>query len=176
MTLNLEYVVIDTNVFLHAQNRNEDCFSSAQKFLEEILNSETKLGLDRDGLILKEYAKHILGKSPGFGLNALAKLLNRKHEFDRQTPRDVKRFIKGTIRKHNSQRDRTFLAVAYNSKSNSKSLFVCHDFTDFTPHVRAKCDRCIGVVVPCAGYCYHKQLGKCVDCRKWDVSIPTIRC
>jgi len=130
----LRDVVVDTNVFAHAQNPDEERFDASLRFVRRLLDVKTLLCIDpgfklppdvNRSLIGAEYLEHLHFGS--FAFNALATLLagERTSEIKLTVPHATKKRVLQLIRK---PRDRSFLIAAINSNEN---VFVSHDYEDF---------------------------------------------
>jgi hypothetical protein len=142
-------IVVDTNVFGHAQNPSEPRFASSVAFLQSLLESSTDMCIDavfafggaNRSLIGQEYIANI-----GFGSVSYV-VLQRLLESGRirivsiKVTQDVKKFIEVEIR---NVRDRTFLRVTYNSEERQMAS---HDRIDFTDHFRDLCRRRLGISI-----------------------------
>jgi hypothetical protein len=119
-----EPVVVDTNVLLVAEgvsSYSARCRANCGKLLEEVKASRTVV-LDRDRLILGEYARNLsgIGKQPGLGYEFWKWLLNSKlshsHcEYVNLTPHDDRGFDEfpdHLALKNFDNADRKFVAVA----------------------------------------------------------------
>lgn len=131
-------VVIDSNIFGHAQNPGLGAwFAEATTFLTELLEVETHVCLDEgvgsgQGRILAEYEKVI---SPtGLAAPVLAQVLleGRYREVPGRVPSIVRTRVNGLVRAQKAM-DRLFLCVTYQSH---ESVFVTHDDQDFGDEVR----------------------------------------
>lgn len=125
-------VVIDTNVFMHADNPASGRQEDAVEFLESIEQGNGLVDVDIEGRILGEYRERISGSSLSSGLLATW-LQNKKiqHIPSNATP-DVRRWIGRSV---GDALDRTFLKTAYSS--TGKKL-ISHDYTDFPDRKRTK--------------------------------------
>lgn len=133
-------IVVDTNVFVHAQDRTSEYFVSAAQFVAALLGGETRLCLDKEfdfdnpgqpgSLIGAEYGKHLQPQS--YGHVALAVLLatGRFRAIGTKVSDAARKWSDEEIKK---KRDRTFFRVA--ALSAEKTL-VSHDKDDFPAAVR----------------------------------------
>jgi hypothetical protein len=135
----LNDIVVDTNVFVHADHGDESRKHSAIAFLTALQASNTSIcvdeGFDLDeaknaSLIAYEYLKHLRAGMLGFAIvahlaqNQRVRMLSRKvRQSDKQ----------GLERKIANKRDRTFVMVAINSHEQH---LVSHDFDDFPSPIR----------------------------------------
>jgi len=143
-------IVVDTNVFLHAENRQEPRREQAEGLLLALQNQTctTLLCVDEGfdvneannrSHIGSEYLRHLR-----FGTLAYAVVVHllgsqRTKQVPRGVPRNVSRRIsqQGVV-----GADRTFIKVAYNSQDKT---LACHDFDDVPEAVRARLRGSIGV-------------------------------
>lgn len=150
----LEDVVVDANIFAHAQNPKEKHCDAAAEFLERLLQVNTKLCLDgyfEDGprnssLIGQEYLNSVQPTGKGYAF--LVKLLSSgrvKMGVSRKVPPNVRKIVADAIPKNNH--DRTLVFVSYNSASR---VVVSHDYMDFPKAVRGRIRKELGVVVEMA--------------------------
>lgn len=155
MNIDLTDVVVDTNVFLHADDPSTPHQSAARELVVALVNGHIALCVDKknansgDGdynsLILAEYAKHVRATMLAFPI--LQQLLaGRGAKF---VPRAVPDGIRKQIRQAvpGNTRDRTFVQTAYNTESG---VLASHDFTDFPLGVRAGLKARTGVRVATA--------------------------
>lgn len=147
----LNDVVVDTNVFLHAQNPSEIRFGTAREFLTLLLAADTKLCVDglfdpsapHLSLIGHEYLDHIPPTGPGYAI--LVRLLQTdrvKMNVPTRVLPPIRRRVVSLIPR--DPRDRTFVFVASNSQER---ILVSHDWVDYTPHVREEIKRLLEVVI-----------------------------
>ena len=169
MTLTLADLVVDTNVLLHAENPEEDCFAAAIDLLEEILGSETRLCVDNRfdldkgrnrSMIGWEYLNHLRFGSYAFTFLATMLREQRVIGVPRFPERRRKRII---FRLVGPSRDRTFVGVTCNSHEN---VLVSHDFRDFGRTKRSTLDRLLGVTVCCSVDLSQKSFRVCSRCSK----------
>lgn len=167
MPLNLNEVVIDTNVFRHAQNPNMDCFEAAKDFLINVLESKIVICIDDSDLIKYEYINKLCNAAPGLGAEILSKLWQARRVVpvgQNISSQKHRKIIERLIRRRDHQRDRTFVKVAYNTNDN---VLVSHDFKHFPVPVRNNLSKHIDVEVACAGEFYEKRTGNCGSCSIW---------
>jgi predicted nucleic acid-binding protein len=128
----LRDVVIDTNVFAHAQNPIEPRFPAACRFLDDLLRQATMLCVDpgfhpdescNTSLIGAEYLQRLRAGSPAFEVVLRLFSSQRIREVPRETTPQMRRRIVRLIR---DSRDRTFVIVALNS---DEKVVVSHDFS-----------------------------------------------
>jgi hypothetical protein len=136
----LSDLVVDTNVFVHAQNPAEQRFQDALNFLHKLLECDSKIGIDKlfsagsqnTSLIGQEYLDNLT--PTGFGYAVLVAMLQSgriKMDIPTRVPADVRRLVMREIPRN--KRDRTFAFVTYNTMDR---FLVSHDFSDFTQDVR----------------------------------------
>ena len=144
-------VVVDTNVFVHADNEAEQRHEKAVEFLECLLDSETSLVLDsgfdldpgkNESLIGQEYLKHLGPTTLGhIILSYLAQNERTSHiprsSFGAAMRNAVNQMISNT-------RDRTFVLVAANT---CDKVLCSHDFRDFPARKRRDIERKFDVAV-----------------------------
>lgn len=132
-------ITIDTNVLIHAQNPQEDCFEASNYLLEELLKTKTKICIDEGfdpntgqnkSIIGFEYISHIRPGSKSYSF--LFKLFQNKRisELQKFPELSKKKIIKRLIPKE-EQTDRIFLGVACNSQ---ECILTTHD----KPHFLSK--------------------------------------
>jgi hypothetical protein len=127
-------LVVDTNVFVHADNPSEQRHAASVSLLDALLKGSTSLGVDdgfdldsakNESLMGQEYLERLTPLSAGFQVLAYlaqsgrTKFVPRK--FDKATRDQVKQLIR-------NKRDRTFLLV---STEMVERVFCSHDFKDF---------------------------------------------
>ena len=144
-------VVVDTNVFLHAQNPSEIRFDAARTFLTSLLAADTMLCVDgvfdlsapHLSLICHEYLSHIPPTGPGYAI--LVRLLQtdrvQMNVSTKVLPSSRRRVV--SLIPHDP-RDRTFVFVASNSQER---ILVSHDWVDYTEYVRREIEKLLGVVI-----------------------------
>ena len=145
-------IVVDTNVFLHAENRQEPRREQAQ-FLLLALQQQSCTTLlcvdegfdlreaDNKSHIGSEYLKHLRFGTLAFAVVVHLLSSRRIKQVPRGVPPNVSRSIS---RQGVTGVDRTFVKVAYNS--DDKTL-ACHDFGDLPDAVRARLRDAIGVQI-----------------------------
>lgn len=145
-------IVVDTNVFSHAQMPpNQQDFLDAKAFIEALLECETQLCVDgildpespESSKIGWEYFNYV--PPIGLGYTALVKMLStgrvRMGVSDDVGP-VLRKFVVNLIR--NDSRDRTFVFVAFNTQER---IVVSHDRVDYTGRVRTQVQRRMGVTI-----------------------------
>jgi predicted nucleic acid-binding protein len=146
----LDDVVVDTNIWVHAQNPGEQRFKASVDFLNILRQCTTTLCIDRvfditgaqnTSLIGHEYMENL---SPGFAYSVLQHLLAsaRVKSISDRIPNNDKRKLEDLVR--NNTKDRRFVRVAYNSVEH---YLVSHDLTDFSVRVRSEIQRHLGVEI-----------------------------
>src|SRR5439155_16995687 len=131
----LSDIVIDTNVFLHAQNPNEQRFAASGRLLELLLRVKTALCVDpgfsldearNRSLIGAEYLEKIRFGSIGYATLIQISLGNRIKLVERQ----IDQRYRASFREWRLKpRDQTFLAVAIKGQNQ---VLVINDFATFT--------------------------------------------
>jgi hypothetical protein len=145
-------IVVDTNIFSHAQMPpDQQIFLDAKAFVEALLECETQLCVDgildpnspESSKIGWEYYTYV--RPIGLGYTALVQLLAtgrvRMGVSDDVGP-VLRRFVVNLI--PNDSRDRTFVFVAFNTQDR---IVVSHDKVDYTPRVRAAVQRRMDVTI-----------------------------
>src|SRR5579863_3787766 len=128
----LEDVVVDSNIFGHAQNPELNAlFREATDFLEQLVVTPTEICFDLPGSgaesrILKEY-RTVVAPS-GLAAPVLIKLLTERRfrEVESKVPRPIRRIVNNLIVKEKAT-DKVFLCTAFNSVD---SVLVSHDDED----------------------------------------------
>ncbi len=153
MPNNIDDIVIDTNVLVHAGNPNVKCFSASLQLLKNILDSEFSICVDEGSnpdrqknksLICHEYLEKL--RFGSFAFSFLTNLFQNKRVIEKaKNPgRKKKKIIEQTIR---NRRDRTFICVTCNS---SNGLFASNDFEDFQRPKRAVLKSKLGILIRCS--------------------------
>lgn len=132
-------LVVDTNVFVHADNPSEKRHAASVSLLDALFEGSTCLGVDEgfdldpaanESLMGQEYLERLTPLSAGFRVLAhlaqsgRTKFVPRK--FDAATRDQVKQLVR-------NKRDRTFLLV---STEMDDRVFCSHDFKDFQKRKR----------------------------------------
>jgi len=181
MLNNLREIIIDTNIFLHANNPCNKCFESSEEFLNFVLeNCNIKICVDigkSDGSqILQEYLDHINLQAPGRGSFILSHILaskryvgkNKHPQYENSKRRNdrKKKIIETNISNH-EQVDRIFLGVTCNSRDK---IFISDDFSDFHKRKRSILRAKLDIDIFCSnGMCFNSK--DCVQkCKNWDKS------
>ena len=148
--MSIEDVVVDTNVLMHASNPNEKRHQDSVEFVENLLESDTKLcideGFDLDetanrSLIGQEYLKHLVFGQVGAALLVSLAQSQRLSFVPCAVSGQARNLIDQAVKK---PRDRTFVRVAVNSTENT---LVTHDFEDFPVKIRKLFGKKIGVTL-----------------------------
>ena len=143
-------LVVDTNVFVHADNPSEQRHGASVKLLDLLLESDTHLGIDEGfdldpgrnrSLIGHEYLEKLTPMSAAFRLLAHLAQSGRMKFVSRSVDASTRRKINQMLR---NKRDRTFLLVA--SKTDDRVL-CSHDFQDFAKAKRKSVRTTIGVSI-----------------------------
>jgi predicted nucleic acid-binding protein len=131
-------IVIDTNVFLHAENDQEQRKQDCQDLINALIETTTKLCVD-EGFDLEEsrnrshigheYIKHLRAGTLGYALIERLARSGRMLIVPRKVPTSISRHI----RQIPNGPDRTYVQVAFNSR---EKLFASHDFGDIPQTVR----------------------------------------
>jgi hypothetical protein len=130
-------VVVDTNVWMNANDPKTKMFPSAFLFVAQLLSANTRICLDAKAVdnegkpieskILGEYTVKVLQQGPSTGANALAYMLanSRWRRVNPKTTDYARKWAEDKIRKPS---DRPFLIAAINSRSK---VLVSNDEKDF---------------------------------------------
>jgi len=147
----MDDVVVDTNVFKHAQDRSSHHFMASAQFIASLLGSEVKLCLDQGfdidnsaqptSLIGAEYTKHLQPQSYGHIALALLLATGRYKAVGTKVSDAARKWSDAEIGK---KRDRTFFRVA--ALSVDKTL-VSHDEEDFSMPIRTSAKRKFSVTI-----------------------------
>jgi hypothetical protein len=140
-------VVVDTNIFGHAQNPELGAyFTEATSFLETLVQARTVICLDasveeESSRALAEYQRVIV--PTGLAAPVLSRLLveGRYKELSGVVSPHVRTIVNRLVRK---SMDKLFLCLAYESID---SVLVSHDHEDFPDDVRERADQQLGVQV-----------------------------
>ena len=141
-------VVVDTNVFMHAENKVEARRDACAKFVEKLLADDTHLCVDEGFDLLEsdnrsqiggEYLRFLRPGSIGYHVVTYLALNQRVNNVSRAVPANVGRQITRLIY---DPTDRVFVKVAFNSRSQ---VFVSHDFANFPNRVRAQLHGNLGI-------------------------------
>jgi len=142
-------VVIDTNILLHAENKQEQRQQSCQILIDLLRDVDSKLCVDvgfdfeesnNRSIIGQEYIKHLRAGSLGYALVEYLARSGRVSILPRSVPPSVMRHIKQIPKGP----DRTYVRVANNSKDKT---FVSHDFNDIPLTVRKRIKDAIDVCI-----------------------------
>jgi hypothetical protein len=133
-------IVVDTNVWVHANNANEQRQEHAIALAKALLEAATGLCID-DGFDLEpaknrstigaEYLNNLRAGMLGYEVVVALAKAGRIKLISRNAPAATSQKINQLIRK---PIDRAFLRVAFNSSSK---ILVSHDFEDFQAAKRA---------------------------------------
>jgi predicted nucleic acid-binding protein len=145
-------IVVDTNVFLHAENRQEHRHEQATGLLLALQdNTCTTLLCVDEGFDLEEaknrsqigseYLRHLRHGTLGFAVVVHLLSSLRIKQVRRRVPANVSRRI---LQQGVTGVDRTFVQVTYNSQDKT---LTCHDFDDVPETVRARLLGAIGVKI-----------------------------
>jgi predicted nucleic acid-binding protein len=135
----MDDVVVDTNVFVHSNNPQEETYAASRQLVEKISNCSAKLCLDEGfhtdpaknrSKIGYEYIKHVRHGSLAFALILKLVTQQRIRILPCKVDARSKKIICQKIRK---PPDRVFLSVAINSLERT---LVSHDFEDFSDQKR----------------------------------------
>jgi hypothetical protein len=142
-------VVVDTNVFLHAENEQERRQLSCQELIGLFWEAKTKLCVDEGfcfeesknrSMIGSEYLRHLRAGSIGYALVQYLAANDRISTFSKKVPQSAMKHI----RQVPDGPDRAYVRVAHNS--TDKTL-VSHDFNDIPPTVRERIKHAIDVSI-----------------------------
>lgn len=143
-------VVVDTNVWVHSGNPDNEYFEHSLALVKWLSEVPTKICTDpgadiveakNRSIIFSEYLKHLRFGSPAFSVIAAKAAADQLKEVDRAVGRAALNKINRII---TNRVDRTFLRVAVNS---SERALVSHDFTDFDAAKRLTIEREFSVSV-----------------------------
>ncbi|TCK68479.1 hypothetical protein [Acidipila rosea] len=143
-------IVIDTNIFLHAENQQEQRQASCQMLIELLNDGESKLCVDEGfdleesknrSIIGREYIAHLRDGSLGYALVGYLARTGRVAMLPRKVPQAAKRHI---LQQIPDGPDRTFVFIAHNS---DEKVLVSHDFNDIPPTVRQRIKNAIDVCI-----------------------------
>lgn len=146
-------VVVDTNVILHADNKNEQRRAASIKFLKTLVDSKTKICVDNGfyliesknrSLIGQEYLNHLVSGTLGYAVITELALYGRINMVSRKVENKISRSINKLI---SNKSDRTFLKVAYNSIDK---VLASHDYCDFDANKRQQIKKIFNVIVDSA--------------------------
>ena len=131
---------MDTNVFLHADNQQEQRQADAQKLIGDLQHCHTHLCID-EGFSLNEaenrsqiggeYLKHLKPGMLGFALVAFLAQSARVKLVPRSVPQNVSKVIRNRV---HDRADHVFVRVAYNSIERT---LASHDFANLPTDIRA---------------------------------------
>lgn len=134
-------IVVDTNVFIHSNNPENEFFDQAVSFLEDLENSTFDIYVD-EGLnadearntsrIWSEYLRHIPSSTLARSLLAQLLISSRVLDVAAQVDQRISKVINQNVK---DKSDRIFVKVAYNSRSES---LVSHDDAAFPTALRKR--------------------------------------
>ena len=134
-------IVVDTNVFLHAEDQRQASCTQARELIRLLRTCATSLCLDEGfdldearnrSQIGSEYLKHLRFGTAGFALvDHLAKS-GRLRLLPRSVPQQVAKVINRHVGKGP---DRVYVRIAYNSQ---EKFLASHDFDDIPDGARNK--------------------------------------
>jgi hypothetical protein len=146
----LNDVVIDTNVLVHADNPGEERHRDAVELLDQLLEADTKLGIDEGfdidpqknlSLIGQEYLEKLTPTSLAYLILAHLAQTERvtfiPRSFGAHTRKAVNQILK-------NKRDRTFVLVAGETENR---VLCSHDFKDFGKRKRKDIKTKLGVAI-----------------------------
>jgi predicted nucleic acid-binding protein len=143
-------LVLDTNLLMHADDKRQSHREDAKRLLDQLRDGTTALcvddGFDLDesknkSLIGGEYFERLTATNTATAIIAHLFASNRVEFVSRTTPQAVKKCIEQCVRK---KRDRTFLAVAHNSK---EQVLGSHDYEDMQSKKRRHIKSSTGVKI-----------------------------
>jgi len=137
-------IVVDTNVFMHADNPKSGRQDSARNLLNQIDQNSIPIGIDDAQKIFGEYLEYLAASS--LGRNYLTKWFSQGAYvlISAKVPPSDARWIGKNI---SDTLDKVFLKVATNSQEQD---FVSHDFDDFPKRKRRDILARLGVSVQTA--------------------------
>jgi hypothetical protein len=146
-------LVVDTNVFVHAENTGVDYHASAKTLLKFLLNSEHRLGLDEGfsldsskntSIIASEYLTHVRAGMLAYSLLLVVTSQNRINPIPKklitQNKQKVKRYVRNKV-------DRVFLSVAIGTENKA---LISNDFEDFNHKKRLSLFALFGATIKCS--------------------------
>jgi hypothetical protein len=143
-------LVVDTNVFVHADNPSEKRHRAAATLLGQLVEGDTHLGIDEGfdldpstnaSLMAHEYLEHLTPLSAGFRVLAYLAQSGRAKIVPRKFSAVHRDHAKQLLR---NKRDRTFLLV---STEMDERILCSHDFKDFQKTKRKTIKAKLGVSV-----------------------------
>lgn len=143
----LDDVVVDTNIFGHAQDPNTGVlFDEAAAFLERLLTVETPICFDGEveanrSRVLAEYERVMF--PTGLAAPVLTRILveRRYKELSPRVPHHVRTIVNALLPVAESM-DKLFVCLAYVSE---ESVLVSHDDNHLTHDVRQRAEQRLGV-------------------------------
>ena len=151
MTMMLNDIVVDTNVFVHASNPNVPFHATSLALLRVLGDATVVLCVDEGfdiveaqnrSLIAGEYYGNLISGMVGFAIIATLASTGRLKQVPKRVPQAVAQKIRRLVPRN--PRDRTFLRVSFNSHER---ILVSHDFDDFGPGVRTALKASVSVAV-----------------------------
>ena len=154
-------VVIDTNVFVHADDKRQTRRNDSRSVMHALLGCGTQLCVDpgfstvpskNRSLIGHEYIKHIRAPMLGYAvltaLGVAGRIVAKPNTLRSKEQRQARQRLLPA-----NAGDRRFLTVAANS---AERILVSHDYTDFTKTTRKEIKRIFDVSVVEAVDCHPK--------------------
>ncbi|HEX5152627.1 MAG TPA: hypothetical protein VFW07_14350 [Parafilimonas sp.] len=140
-------LVIDTNIFIHAENENYEYQDDCILLLNTIIESDDIfVCIDENGKIWNEYSLHI---KPGMLANAM--FLKLGTERLKLLPRNIHAHINKKINQTGiKEADRIFVRIAYKTQDK---ILVSDEHEDFVNKIREIIKKEIGVDVIMANEC-----------------------
>jgi hypothetical protein len=147
----LSDIVVDTNVWVHAQLPSEARFESSVLFVTALRDAETVVCIDPEfdftgaantSLMGDEYIKHVRATGAGYAVLQFLFANARFVSVSRNVSTRERKIVMELVPR--KPRDRTFVKVAYNS---TERHLVAHDWQDFRQSVRDELESRLGVIV-----------------------------
>ena len=158
-----EDIIVDTNVFMHADNEKEMRCAASRKFVESLLKCKALLCVDTGFSTVESENRSYIGQEyltklifGGIGYSAVATLaMTQRVKFvEKKIDAQVSRKINQLV---TDKTDRIFVRVAVNS---TDSTVVSHDFQAFSDAARANLRKKISVTVLAADECEPTEPSK----------------
>lgn len=146
----LRDIVIDANVFLHAENEVEIRREACLQLISLLWKSQTSLCVDEGFSVVEasnrsqinaEYLTHLRFGTLGYALIAHLAQSSRVRSLPRKVPSNVANQINRQVTKGP---DRVYVRVAYNSEERT---LASHDFGDIPQAVRDRLNDSLGVEI-----------------------------
>ena len=146
----LKDIVIDTNIFMHADNRGEKRQGACKKFLAALKGCDTCLCVDEGydpeeaknrSQIAGEYLAHFAPGGIGFAILAYLAASSRVLMVTKHVPAAVGQKIRQAI---HDPTDRVFVKVAFNS---ADKMLASHDEANFPGEAKRSLEKGIGIRV-----------------------------